>query len=371
MTFNQRIKRYGVITGGIVAIIAVAIVAFVVIRNSSSTIESSHENVILVRTNNSPAPVIKRIGTLLPGETKVERFVIQNKSEGPLRLVKATPTCGCTRVVIDREQVDPGGEIIADITVKAPDFAPKKLSISVVFQFALGRDMKNMVVELTGEVENILVVGNDAGVIDLGDIPLNQLPYEATYKVNRGNHPLQWNSVRCEAERIDGYVVQANLHHLSKHEWALQINLNESRCLGILEVPLRFIFAADDAEYDRVLVRTVRAKVVGAIRSSPSSVYLGEVFVSHPVEAKINLLPVENNFSGEVRIVRITDNGLGNVVFDTPKQHGVYWEIPFSVTSSIPYGQVKGNIEITLLIGEEEMTMVVPYLGFTKSNANQ
>ncbi len=53
----------------------------------------------------------------VPGNSKyIHNFVIRNVGDGPLKIVKVDPTCGCTTAPIDKSDLDPGEETTIRVT---------------------------------------------------------------------------------------------------------------------------------------------------------------------------------------------------------------------------------------------------------------
>lgn len=117
----------------------------------------------------------KRVGDLLPNESKQVKYTITNTSSEVLYLAQISKSCTCIDAAFEKARLDPG-ESTRIITVLKAGQQLGKLTASLDVLFYLSRDQKlqRLTLLAVGRVCSIMETEPDELVVDLGDSPADR-----------------------------------------------------------------------------------------------------------------------------------------------------------------------------------------------------
>lgn len=136
------------------------------------------------------------------------------------------------------------------------------------------------------QAANVIDIQDGYPFIKLGQFRLEDIPVSRTLMVTRGPHPMQWDTLRCQAY---GQGIAAHVARIDTCTWKLDVTLNAISNLGYLRGKLDFSFFNRGELLPYQLTRRVEAQMVGPILASPSSILFGAVRVGERAQRVVRL----------------------------------------------------------------------------------
>lgn len=215
------------------------------------------------------------MGRVRRGFVLRHNFEISNTTGDNWNITKIEPDCSCTLGQLSQSHLNPGEKTNLDVSITTgAEPGPHSRLISVFVEngsrgFALEYRVDYVECSLLNWESSI-------EIINLGEIPINQLPIERNITIHRGDFPLEFDNLAIRTETHD--AITAAIAPEGPDTWTLRINLGISQG-GPVRGKFEFVPLRNGVPVGVPDERNVLATIVGAIQIAPKFLLIG---VAHP-----------------------------------------------------------------------------------------
>jgi predicted small lipoprotein YifL len=241
-------------------------------------------------------------GTMDQGRESVHVFTIRNKGAGPLKLLGVTTTCGCAAMVLDKNELPPGGTARLEVKFRSGSF------VGVVEKYVIVQsdDPRQPRTPLGIRAKVLPVYIMDPPALHLGELPRGQGAVREVMLRDSKGLPFGITSVTVSNEDVKAEVFP---NDGGRHPaYRIRVTLSAKRNVGPFN--LLVIPQTDRPEFPRPII-LVSGAITGPVQVRPTAVFLGKVMpgqVFKPATVTVN-----NTGPGPVTI-ELVDTGDERIV---------------------------------------------------------
>lgn len=207
-------------------------------------------------------------GEMDQGREATHVFTIRNKGAGPLKLLGVTTTCGCAAMVLDKNELPPGGAARLEVKFRSGSF------VGVVEKYVIVQsdDPQRSQTPLGIRAKVLPVYVMDPPALNLGELPRGQGAVREVRLRDSKGLPFGITSVTVSNEDVKAEVIP---NDGGRHaEYRIRVTLSAKRNVGPFN--LLVIPQTDRPEFPRPII-LVSGTITGPVRVRPTAVFLGKV----------------------------------------------------------------------------------------------
>jgi len=296
---------------------------------------------------------------LHPAESRTVTFRFTSPGPVAFQVDDGGTTCHCAALVQRPAVVPPEPDAVnVDMRITAGD-APELARADLWLLGRLGTDNGYLLGTVSYEVRDYLVWPQPQALWDLGDVSRERLPFVKSWRLARGNHPQQWDTIRV---RQDGEnpPMDVSIQPVGD-EFSLRMEVRDDvRFIGPLTSRLHLGFSDHGTECSYKPDRTLRINVVGDRAAVPASVLFGVMAPGVPVSRDVEVRP---SVSGQLPALgQIAISDPAEVQARIAMQDGQHLQLTVTCSGSATQPVRNGHMDLTFVDG---ITVRIPYFGRT------
>ena len=210
-------------------------------------------------------------GIVYPGTVLSHSFEVANPYKDKLQLTEIKSSCSCTSTIVGERIVLPGKSTRVTMKLYIKDY-DGHMQENTIIKGMVGNETAFFKFVLEATAASVVKFSEKSRGLNLGEFKLEDDPKSKTFFIMKGSNPLVWNSVKCKS--FDSNL-KASLSQMQADKWKLNLQLDNENCLGTILNNIEISFWKNGEKCKYTLVKSVLARIVGPIVTSPSSILVG------------------------------------------------------------------------------------------------
>lgn len=169
-------------------------------------------------------------GTYPAKEGKSAVFVVANKGDSPLKILKVSKTCGCADAVIDKMEIPPGGSASAKVAI-LPDSIYGAYSKNVYFETDSPSE-RLLDARVSGNATPLYEIKPQA-ILNLGRLQPGESRVQS-FRIDPVGEPFELGEPRIDC----AHAVKAVLSKIDGGAWSLQVEITPDLKRGDLNLKM-------------------------------------------------------------------------------------------------------------------------------------
>lgn len=244
-------------------------------------------------------------GTMDQGREAAHVFTIRNKGAGPLKLLGVTTTCGCAAMMLDKNELPPGGTARLEVKFRSGSF----VGVVEKYIYVQSDDPRLPRAPLGIRAKVLPVYVMEPPALHLGELPRGQgAVREVTLRDSKGL-PFGITSVTVSNEDVKAEV---SPNDGGRHpEYHIRVTLSAKRNVGPFN--LLVIPQTDRPEFPRPII-LVSGVITGPVQVRPTAVFLGKVMPGQAFQPKTVAISNTGTAPVEIKSVDTGDERIAATV---------------------------------------------------------
>jgi hypothetical protein len=304
--------------------------------------------------------ITKQLGLLYTGQRITNSFVLENPLDEVLKIVDIKDSCGCISYKISKTEIQAGGSAVLEVTYQLADkVGDARMTTLVLTETLKRRKLRHrFIIDVRGRTARVIEVARNQPIIQIGEFQVGGDAVERAYRITRGQHSMQWDTLTCECTNDD---VNAKVTKVAANEWNLELSMKNPSVIGDIRSHLTFCFWKDGKRQAYNLVRPMEVGIIGPFVSSPKSVLFGTVSCGEKVEKFVRVVSTQQQDHRPIVVLSADSTDVGELqtkVMNRASEQGI--SIIFRAGDK--KGTREGSVVITAQVDKTIYRMNVRYL---------
>ncbi len=242
-------------------------------------------------------------GPVFPKQKITHTFQMVNPFDEALQVERLKRSCGCATAELGTAEIPPRETTTLNMVVDVPDDAGEaKFSTLVIAQGKRTGRGAHFDFLMQAQSATVIEIQDGMPFIQMGQLECERIPVTQAFRVRRGSHPMQWDTLQCHCSSD---CIDVHLRRLDLKEWLLELTLKDVGSLGHIRESLEFCFFDGQESLPYRLTRRVEAELLGPIQAKPHSLLFGAMPIGEEIKKTIRLTNTFDEDNVSISIISV------------------------------------------------------------------